>query len=73
MRCTIPSPRRPRSRSTCSSDNPAAARARAYDVVLNGIELGGGSIRINRPEVQYRVLETLGIGAARPQTRSSAS
>jgi aspartyl-tRNA synthetase len=43
-------------------DNPAAARARAYDVVLNGVELGGGSIRINRPEVQYRVLETLGIG-----------
>ena len=42
--------------------NPAVARARAYDVVLNGVELGGGSIRINRPEVQYRVLETLGIG-----------
>jgi aspartyl-tRNA synthetase len=43
-------------------DNPAAARARAYDMVLNGVEVGGGSIRINRPEVQYRVLETLGIG-----------
>jgi aspartyl-tRNA synthetase len=45
-------------------DNPAAARARAYDVVLNGVELGGGSIRISRPEVQYRVLETLGIDRA---------
>jgi aspartyl-tRNA synthetase len=43
-------------------DNPSAARARAYDMVLNGVEVGGGSIRINRPEVQYRVLETLGIG-----------
>jgi aspartyl-tRNA synthetase len=43
-------------------ENPAAARARAYDMVLNGVELGGGSIRINRPEVQHRVLETLGIG-----------
>jgi aspartyl-tRNA synthetase len=43
-------------------ESPAAARARAYDFVMNGAELGGGSIRINRPEVQYRVLGTLGIG-----------
>ena len=40
---------------------PSSARARAYDLVLNGVELGGGSVRINRPEVQYRVLQTLGI------------
>jgi len=45
-------------------DKPAAARARAYDVVLNGVEVGGGSIRINRPEVQYRVLGMLGIDRA---------
>jgi len=44
------------------ADNPAAARARAYDIVVNGAEIGGGSIRINRPEVQYRVLEAVGIG-----------
>ena len=56
MRSTTPSPRRPRSRSPLLEDNPAAARARAYDMVLNGVEIGGGSIRINRPEVQYRVL-----------------
>jgi aspartyl-tRNA synthetase len=46
------------------TSNPAAARARAYDVVINGVEIGGGSIRINRPDVQYRVLEAVGIGRA---------
>jgi len=44
--------------------HPGSARARAYDVVLNGVELGGGSIRVNRPEVQYRVLGVLGIERA---------
>jgi len=41
--------------------NPAALRALAYDVVLNGMELGGGSIRIHRPDVQSRVFQMLGI------------
>ncbi|MGZ8172456.1 aspartate--tRNA ligase, partial [Methylobacter sp.] len=42
--------------------NPGAALSRAYDLVLNGTEVGGGSIRINRTSMQQTVLEILGIG-----------
>jgi aspartyl-tRNA synthetase len=45
------------------------ARARAYDVVWNGTELGGGSIRINRADVQRQVFEALAIGPQEAEER----
>ena len=40
--------------------NPENCRAKAYDIVLNGNEIGGGSIRIHQPEIQERMFEVLG-------------
>ncbi len=45
------------------TDAPGSVRSRAYDMVLNGTELGGGSIRIHHPDIQVRVFELLGIDA----------
>jgi aspartyl-tRNA synthetase len=49
--------------------DPLAVRADAYDIVLNGMELGGGSIRNHRPELQERVFSLLGIDAEEAQTK----
>jgi aspartyl-tRNA synthetase len=49
--------------------DPGAARARAYDIVCNGSELGGGSIRIHNPQVQKKVLSLLGIDEAEARAR----
>jgi aspartyl-tRNA synthetase len=50
-------------------DAPASWRALAYDCVLNGTELGGGSIRTSDPAVQARMFALLGIGDTAEQER----
>ncbi|HUO75049.1 MAG TPA: aspartate--tRNA ligase [Solirubrobacteraceae bacterium] len=50
-------------------DHPGALISRAYDLVLDGAEIGGGSIRIHRRDVQQRVFGLLGIGPEEAQAR----
>lgn len=45
--------------------NPGAVRAKAYDIVLNGTELGGGSIRIHQADIQSKMFEVLGFSEER--------
>jgi aspartyl-tRNA synthetase len=49
--------------------DPAAVLAQAYDLVVNGTEIGGGSIRIHRSDVQERVFRALAIGAEEAQAK----
>ena len=49
--------------------DPGRALAKAYDVVLNGWEIGGGSVRIHRPEVQAKVFSALNISAEDQQRK----
>ena len=47
--------------------NPGAVRAKAYDIVLNGTELGGGSVRIHQSDIQSKMFEVLGFTPERAQ------
>ncbi|HMK09960.1 MAG TPA: aspartate--tRNA ligase [Acidimicrobiales bacterium] len=49
--------------------DPMSVRSRAYDLVLNGWELGSGSIRIHEPELQQRIFDLLGIGEEEANAR----
>ena len=49
--------------------DPAAVRAQAYDLVLNGTELGSGSIRIHRRDVQSRIFRALGFSEEEARSR----
>jgi aspartyl-tRNA synthetase len=50
-------------------DDPGAARALAYDLVMNGIEIGGGSFRIHEPDLQARVFDVLRLSAEEQRTK----
>ena len=49
--------------------NPGEALSKGYDMVLNGSEIGGGSIRIHKPEMQHAVFRLLGIGEEEAQLK----
>ena len=59
---------KPEFKDTFDSD-PKSARAYAYDIVLNGSEIGGGSIRIHQREMQQRVFKTIGLSAQEAESK----
>jgi aspartyl-tRNA synthetase len=52
-----------------SFDDPGALRSRGYDLVVDGVEIGGGSIRINTPEVQQQVFQAIGLSEEEARKR----
>ena len=51
--------------------NPGEVRAKAYDIILNGVELGGGSIRIHSQEIQKKMFKAIGMSEEEAQSRFS--
>ena len=49
--------------------SPGSAASKSYDIVLNGVEIGGGSIRIHRKDIQQKVLDAIGIGEDEAQEK----
>jgi aspartyl-tRNA synthetase len=64
---TAPAPAR--GASTLDFSDPAALLSRGYDLVCDGVELGGGSIRINTPEIQNEVFKVIGLYEEEAQLR----
>ena len=67
-RSTTRSPHRTAEYAADFHDRPGRGARQAYDIVLNGIEIGGGSIRIHRSEMQQRVFDVIGL--SREEARS---
>jgi aspartyl-tRNA synthetase len=66
---TMPHPEDVELLESATGEDLLQVRSQAYDLVLNGWELGSGSVRIHRPEVQQRIFSLLGIDEAEAQAR----
>jgi len=51
------------------TNSPGAVRAKAYDLVLNGVEVGGGSIRIHRRDIQEKMFAAIGLSIQEAQDK----